>query len=223
MKKVKSIIALMGVCMLLFSFRNNINTNTNSDNLEEIKIGTQTWATKNLDVSTFRNGDIIPEAKTNEEWIAAGDSGKPAWCYYNDPENEKLYGKLYNWYTVNDSRGLAPKGWHIPSDSEWTILTDYLGGKAVAGTKMKSTSGWNDFDGKAGNGTNASGFAGLPGGCYIDDGRFGFIGSQGFYWSSSEDDTNDAWFRSLGNHNGIVFRYNDNKEVGCSVRCLLRD
>jgi uncharacterized protein (TIGR02145 family) len=84
---------------------------------QQIKIGTQIWATRNLDASTFRNGDTIPEAKTDEEWKAAGNDKKPAWCYYNnDPANGKKYGKLYNYYAVKDKRGLAPEGWHIPSD-----------------------------------------------------------------------------------------------------------
>jgi len=106
---------------------------------KSVKIGTQVWMTKNLDVSVFRNGDTIPEAKTNIEWIKAGDNQQPAWCYYdNDPANGAKYGKLYNWYAVNDSRGLAPTGWHVPSDAEWTQLKDFLGGIEVAGTKMKS-------------------------------------------------------------------------------------
>jgi len=115
---------------------------------QEIKIGTQTWTTKNLDVSKFRNGEAIPLAKTNAEWELAGLNQQPAWCYYeNKGENGTTYGKLYNGYAVNDPRGLAPSGYHIPTDAEWTILTDYLGGDSIAGAKMKSTSGWNSFDG----------------------------------------------------------------------------
>ena len=132
---------------------------------QTITIGTQVWMTKNLDVATFRNGDPIPQAKTDEEWEKAGENQQPAWCYYdNDPANGAKYGKLYNWYAVNDSRGLAPVGYHIPSDAEWTILTDFLGGEKVAGTKMKSTDFWADYEGNSGNGTNESGFSGLPGG-----------------------------------------------------------
>jgi uncharacterized protein (TIGR02145 family) len=106
---------------------------------QTVTIGTQVWMTKNLNVATFRNGDPIPEAKTDEEWERAGAEGKPAWCYYNnDPKNGTKYGKLYNWYAVNDPRGLAPSGYHVPPDAEWTILTDYLGGEYDAGTKVKS-------------------------------------------------------------------------------------
>jgi uncharacterized protein (TIGR02145 family) len=105
---------------------------------QSVTIGTQTWMTKNLDVATFRNGDAIPQAKTDEEWQAAGENKQPAWCYYdNDPKNGTKYGKLYNWYAVNDNRGLAPVGYHIPTDNEWTKLSDYLGGEDYAEKKMK--------------------------------------------------------------------------------------
>ena len=96
---------------------------------QDITIGTQTWTSKNLDVSTFRNGEAIPEAKSKEEWSKAGDNKTAAFCYYEyDSKNGKVYGKLYNWFAVNDSRGLAPIGYHIPSDKEWSTLIQYLGG-----------------------------------------------------------------------------------------------
>ncbi len=111
---------------------------------QTVTIGNQVWMTKNLDVSTFRNGDPIPQAKTAAEWKAADENKQPAWCYYdNDPANGAKYGKLYNWYAVNDSRGLAPAGYHIPSDVEWKQLTDFLGSEA--GKKMKSKSGWKSY------------------------------------------------------------------------------
>jgi hypothetical protein len=88
---------------------------------ESVRIGDQLWMTRNLDVDRFRNGDLIPHVKSDEEWIKAGENGQPAWCYYdNDPKNGKKYGKLYNWFAVNDPRGLAPKSWHVPTDEEWT-------------------------------------------------------------------------------------------------------
>jgi uncharacterized protein (TIGR02145 family) len=186
---------------------------------EEVTIGNQIWMAKNLDVSTFRNGDPIPEAKTNEEWEKAGENQQPAWCYYdNDPANGEKYGKLYNWYAVNDSRGLAPAGYHIPSDYEWTTLSDYLGGTAdtTAGTKMKSISGWE----VNGNGTNESGFSGLPGGCRDDGGTFYGIGEYGNWWSSTEFSTASAPARGLFYYNSPVGRHYDGKEYGLSVRCL---
>lgn len=179
-----------------------------------VKIGNQEWMAKNLDVDCYANGDPIPQVQNPEEWknLKTG-----AWCYYNnDPENGKIYGKLYNWFAVNDPRGLAPKGWKIPSDEEWLILTEFLGGKDVSGTKMKSTSGWA-IDG---NGTNESGFSGLPGGFRYYDGYFYFIGDYGDWWSSTEYDTYYAWNRYLYRNNDILDRYYYNKTVGLSCRCL---
>jgi uncharacterized protein (TIGR02145 family) len=184
---------------------------------QTVAIGTQVWMTKNLDVSKFRNGDPIPEAKTEEEWRAYNGAREPAWCYYNnDPKNGKKFGKLYNWYAVNDARGLAPAGWHIPSDDEWTILTDYFGGESVASYKMKSKSGWENN----GNGTNSSGFSGLPGGYRNIDGAFNYIGRLGYWWSSTESDADIAWDRVLLYGNGDVNRGSSLKGRGLSVRCL---
>jgi uncharacterized protein (TIGR02145 family) len=179
----------------------------------EVTIGTQVWTTKNLDVSTFRNGDPIPEAKTMEEWEKAGKNKQPAWCYYdNDSSNGAKYGKLYNWYAVNDPRGLAPNGYHIPTDAEWTILEEYLG--KDAGEKMKSTSGWKY------NGTNSSGFSGLPGGYRNFNGSFYDVGKNGYWWSSTENVTINAWFRALYYDDGVVNRNYHLKDLGLSVRCL---
>lgn len=117
-------------------------------NLKSVVIGTQTWTTENLNISTFRNGDPIPEAKTDEEWEMSGPqkNEQPAWCYYNnDPVNGAKYGKIYNWIAVNDPRGLAPLGWHVPDEKEWIILMNYLGGAEGAGNKLKSNKGWHNY------------------------------------------------------------------------------
>lgn len=188
---------------------------------KEVTIGKQVWMTQNLNVDKFRNGDPIPEAKTDEEWSKAGENGEPAWSYYNNnPDNGDRYGKLYNWYAVNDPRGLAPEGWKIPSDEEWSRLADFLGGESVAGTKMKSTDFWADYEGKSGNGTNESGFSGLPGGNRGGNGTFANVGKTGGWWSSTEDDTYVAWARSLSYNYGGVFRLDGGKDYGFSVRCL---
>ena len=114
--------------------------------IKQVKIGTQTWMGQNLNVDRFRNGDPIPEAKTNEEWQKAIENKQPAWCYYgNSVANGVKYGKLYNWFAVNDPRGLAPAGWHVPTKDEWFILINYLGGYKIAGTKLKSTSGYISY------------------------------------------------------------------------------
>ena len=195
---------------------------------QTITIGSQVWMTKNLDVSTFRNDDPIPEAKTNEEWEKAGENQQSAWCYYdNDTANGAKYGKLYNWYAVTDSRGLAPVGYHIPTSAEWTKLTDFLGGESVAGTKMKSKSGWNDYRGKSGNGTNSSGFNGLPGGSRSYFGSFNDIGYYGNWCWFSEYYWDGGWYRYLSffkgsvgsNHRDLHDQTKESSE-GFSVRCL---
>jgi uncharacterized protein (TIGR02145 family) len=183
----------------------------------DVKIGTQVWTSKNLDVSTFRNGEAIPEVKSKEEWVKAGENKQAAWCYYdNDSKNGKVYGKLYNWYAVTDSRGLAPKGYHIPSDAECTVLTDFLGGDNKAGEKIKSKTGWQ----KNGNGTNSSGFNALPGGARNTNGTFTSIGKYGSWWSSTEGSTGFAWSRYLGYLDGSVGRGSDDRREGFSVVCL---
>jgi uncharacterized protein (TIGR02145 family) len=181
-----------------------------------IKIGTQNWMSKNLDVSTFRNGDPILEITTASEWKSAGEKKNPAYCYFEfDESNGKKYGKLYNWYALNDSRGLAPEGYHIPSDAEWTILTDYLGGEKIAGFKMKSKDGWQNN----GNGDNSSRFNGLPGGYRYGNGTFENIGEDGYWWSSTKFGY-DAFARYLYCYTSPVYRYQTSKEKGFSVVCL---
>jgi uncharacterized protein (TIGR02145 family) len=127
-----------------------------------------------------------------------------------------MYGKLYNWYAVNDPRGLAPEGYHIPSDAEWSVLTEYLGGEQIAGFKMKSTTGWANN----GNGDNSSGFNGLPGGYCDGNGDFNNMSDYGSWWSSSENNSNGAWSRGLRGYNTKVLRYDDSKNYCFSVRCL---
>ena len=182
-----------------------------------IVIGTQTWTTKNLDVDTFRNGEAIPEAKTFNDWQAAGDNNQPAWCYYeNDVVNGNKYGKLYNWYAVNDARGLSPSGWHIPTDLEWTVLFTFLGGNEAAGKKMKSSSGWS----RDGNGTNSIGFTGLPSGSRNYYGAFGDVGYFGSWWSASETNGAFAWIRFLDHKYINRNRSYCGKSSGLSVRCV---
>ena len=191
--------------------------NTPVINLKFVLIGKQSWTSENLNVDRFRNGDLIPKAKTIREWEAADNAKSPAWCYYdNDPNNGAKYGKLYNWYAVNDTRGLAPTGWHVPTEAEWTILSDFLGGENQAGTKMKSTSGWS----ASGNGSNSSGFSCLPGGVRISLGDFFNVGGSGVWWSASEYDGSDALCRELDANDSNLYRGKSSKDNGFSVRCV---
>jgi uncharacterized protein (TIGR02145 family) len=181
-----------------------------------VTIGKQTWAVANLTVTTFQNGDSIPEAKTNKEWVAAGEAGKPAWCYYNnDPKSGLKYGKLYNWFAVNDPRELAPAGWKLATDADWVQLVNSVGGQSLAGTRMKTTSGWSEGN----NGTNESGFTGLPGGYRVENGTFVNLGSIGTWWSSTESKTFEAidFYLALS---GSLSRGSTPKQRGESVRCI---
>ena len=253
---------------------------------QTVTIGSQVWMTKNLNVDKFRNGDPIPQAKTDEEWENARENKHPAWCYYeNDPANGAKYGKLYNWYAVNDSRGLTPEGWKIPSDEDWNRLTDFLGGKWKASTKMKTQpnyeikirfveeggydetkwvscnncSYWTQNQ-KANNpcnvcrnqrgrlvktgkyipttkrkiedkinigwdGTNESGFSGLPGGYRgskysTKNSLFFRIGETGYWWSSTEYNNYHFGSFHILYSNGSVDKGIEYKGNGYSVRCL---
>jgi len=196
---------------------------------ESVRIGNQEWMTRNLDVDRFRNGDLIPHIKSNEEWKKAGKNGQPAWCYNdNDTDNGKKYGKLYNWYAVNDPRGLAPEGWHVPTDKEWKILVEFLG--KDEGYKMKSVDGWKDWEERDGkiknvNGDNSSGFNGLPGGRRGTAGQFDYITYDAFFWSATERDSINAWLRHLycyyGDLNWDIYMNIYSKSDGASVRCLM--
>ncbi len=190
-------------------------TDIDGNTYKTVQIGNQCWMAENLRTSSYSNGSVIPNVKENEKWATLNTG---AWCNYdNNQFNDHTYGKLYNWYTVADQRNVCPTGWHIPSDDEWTILNNYLGGDDVAGVKMKSTYMWKNN----GNGLNSSGFNGLPGGyCNNADGNFHDFGFSGKWWSSSEFLTTKAWFRNLNYNNGIAYRNYDSKPNGFSVRCL---
>ena len=175
-----------------------------------VQIGDQCWFAENLRTTTYLNGDAISQNLSDGDWQST-TSGAMAF-YISGP----AYGGLYNWYAVDDARGLCPSGWHVPTDEEWTILTDHLGGELVAGGQMKSNYGWND----GGNGTNSSGFSGLPGGTRNFNGNFNGAGVDGYWWSSSPFGSS-AWYRYLGYVGEVVYReYFGNLRYGFSVRCV---
>ncbi len=189
--------------------------------ITSVTIGTQIWSNKNLDVVRYRNGDPIPQVTDPSQW---GNLTTGAWCWYNNDSATyaATYGRYYNWYAVNDPRGLAPLGWHVPSETEWTILTNYLGGDSVAGGKMKSTTGWNVPNTGA---TNSSGFAGLPGGVRFNFGAggYGFAndGVYGIWWSAGGFST-FAWYCGLYNDRANAQISPNPKSMGHSVR-VVRD
>ena len=196
-------------------------TSPAADEFKTVTIGTQEWMAKNLNIGAFRNGEPIPEAKTKMHWEAAYKNEAAAWCYYNNnPANGKKFGRLYNWYAVNDPRGLCPDGWHVPRDKEWAVLVSSLGGENSAGPKMKSSTGWNG----GGSGNNSSGFTGLPGGerLYKDAG-FYHIDNIGFWWSSTKNDKWNAWYRALHYRYTLAGRDSGGMNTGFSVRCVRND
>jgi uncharacterized protein (TIGR02145 family) len=180
-------------------------------------IGTQEWMGENLKTSRYCNGDLIPNITDSTQW-SGHTTG--AWCNLNNDNSlDSIFGKLYNWYTVLDSRNVCPCGWHVPSDAEWTILIDYLGGFQVAGGKMKTADFqyWLPYNFDA---TNESGFSGLPGSSRNEDGLFSPTGEFGFWWSSSEFNTSFARYIFLMSYSGNSNQPYGYKKKGFSVRCL---
>ena len=174
-----------------------------------VAIGDQCWFAENLRSDNYRSGAAIPGNLTDDQWKTT-TAGAQA-VYENDPKRLSTYGRLYNWYAVNDARGLCPSGWHVPSDEEWTALTEALGGEAVAGGQM-NFGGLNDL--------NSDGFAALPGGFrYSNTGRFGDLGYMASWWSSASSDSY-AWSRGVGTGLSFVSRQANDVHFGFSVRCV---
>jgi uncharacterized protein (TIGR02145 family) len=184
-----------------------------------VVIGTQTWMVENLKTTKYRNGDQIPNVTVNTSWQGLTTG---AYCWYNNDAAtfKATYGALYNWYSVADSRNIAPTGWHVPTDAEWTTLTDYLGGTTIAGGKLKETgtAHWRTPNTDA---TNSSGFTALPGGGRTyNAGTFLGVGNNGYWWSSTASDATDAWNRYLYYSWANASRYDNWRQNGFSVRCV---
>jgi uncharacterized protein (TIGR02145 family) len=189
----------------------------NGDEYPIVKIGGQIWMAENLKATNYNDGTDIPLVEDENTWVSLST---PAYCwYYNDESTYgNTYGALYNWYTAETGK-LCPTGWHVPSDAEWTTLTDYLGGESVAGGKLKETGTEHWLSPNIGA-TNETGFTALPGGYRSYDGPFNNIGRYGYWWSASEYDTYLARRRSMCYNNSNVPRDLSSKKIGFSVRCL---
>ena len=182
-----------------------------------VVIGTQVWMVENLKTTKYRNGNTITNVTTGTAW-AASTTG--AYCWYNNNSTYKaLFGALYNWYAVYDSRGIAPLGWHVPTDAEWTTLTTFLSGESVSGGKLKET-GTTHWSSPNTGATNETGFLALPGGNINISGAFSLLLNNGFWWSSTEYSTTNSWFRTIYSTNATMTRANDSKRIGLSVRCI---
>jgi uncharacterized protein (TIGR02145 family) len=180
---------------------------------QTVKIGKQVWMAENLKVTKYRNGDSIPDETITNAW---GSLRTGAYC---NAIRWEINGRLYNWYAADDSRNLAPVGWHIPSDAEWTTLTTFLGGLSVAGGKLKEKGLTNWRTPNAGA-NNSSGFTALPGGIRSSDGSFNNIGALGYWLTSTSYDLNNAWYRLMSCNDSTVIRGSFSKYYGYSVRCV---
>ncbi|MBK8504692.1 MAG: fibrobacter succinogenes major paralogous domain-containing protein [Saprospiraceae bacterium] len=180
-------------------------------------IGSQIWMKENLKTAKFRNGDPIPEVDSGSSWAALTTG---AFCWYeNDGDSEYAYGKLYNWYAVNDSRKLCPVGWHIPTEADWNALITFLGGVNLAGGKMKET-GLQLWDDPNTGATNESGFSGLAGGLRNFSGNFVFMGGSGSWWGTPAGNFGDAYTQSLNTNTTSAVNYYEDRRSGASVRCI---
>jgi uncharacterized protein (TIGR02145 family) len=207
--------------LLLFTFLFSCDSDNNSNNsfpvsCDSVIIGSQVWMGCNLNVDHYRNGDPIPQVTDSTQWVNT-DSG--AWCYYNNSRAiGAIYGKLYNWYAVHDSRGLAPVGWHVPSNAEWSILLDYLGGEKIAGGKLKDIgTAWNSPNTGA---TNDNGFSALPGGHRFLNGSFYALGTFGSWWTASVGNIAGGYFRYMRYDSANVVSWYGDMNTGISVRCV---
>jgi uncharacterized protein (TIGR02145 family) len=196
-------------------------TDVENNTYKTVTIGTQQWMAENLKVSKYSDGTDIPKEPDNAKWSQLSTG---AWAYYgNDATKNAKYGKLYNWYalskTKNGNKNVCPTGWHVPTDTEWTVLTDYLGGANVAGGKMKEmgTTSWNSPNTDA---TNLSLFSALPGGYRSWNGGYTDVSGSGNWWSSTGDISDSDWGRGLGSWDGSARRITFYKPSGLSVRCL---
>lgn len=220
--KKNIIITVLGIIFVITL--QSCSKDSTASTIATVTIGNQVWMQKNLNVDQYRNGDPIPQVTDPSQWANLTTG---AWCYYdNDPANGAIYGKLYNWYAVNDPRGLAPEGFHVPTIDEWNILSNYLdpnpnieAGTNNAGSALKEI-GVTHWASPNTGATNNSGFTALPGGFFNEFGS-SLLRNYGFWWSATEYSTNESW------NVGLYYDYADlglllynNKMTGISVRCI---
>lgn len=207
----------------MWDFKKNIYKSRREDiapsSCIDVTIGTQIWTSCNLNVDTYRNGDPIPEVSDPVAWAALTTG---AWCWYaNDSANGPIYGKLYNWYAVNDPRGLAPVGYHIPTNAEWTTLSNYLGGLSTFGAAIKET-GTTHWRTPNTGATNSSGFTALGASWRDINGTFATLTNEGYWWSSTAFGVGNSYSRFVNFNTATGFNVQNNVKDGLSVR-LIKD
>ena len=221
MKQNITIIAGLLVSLIFTAVKAQTVKDINGNVYKTVTIGSQTWMTENLKTTNYSDGTAIPFVSDNTAWVNRDSIAitTPAYYWYNNDSTYKdIYGALYNWYALKTNK-LCPAGWHVPSDAEWSKLTDYLGGENVAGGKLKE-SGYSHWTEPNTDATNESGFNALPGGSRFMDGKFKLVNEGGNWWSSSEYNSERAWFRGLNNNIELVIKGPLEKPTGISVRCV---
>ncbi len=212
-------IILIFIC-LLFVMNNRAQTVTDYDGnvYSVIVIGSQAWLKENLKTTHYRNGVVIPHIPGGANWASLTSGAR---CYYDNDSSsyDSVYGVLYNWFTVNNSNGLCPEGWHVPTDGEWTVAENFLGGSGIAGGAMKEAGTLHWLSPNAGA-TNSSGFTGLPGGMLSTTYAFQYIRENGLWWTSTLQPPAYAWGRYFYYMNTGVERDPVPKTIALSIRCI---
>ncbi len=187
---------------------------------QTVIIGGQEWMAENLVTAFYSNGDPIPNVPDAMEWSQLQNNG--AWCDYNNtPSYSKIYGKLYNWHAVADPRNVCPTGWHVPSNNDFIVLSDYLGGQQIAGGKLKETGTEHWMEPNAGA-TNETGFAFLPSPQRFESGNFVYEYKRdiGFLWTTSSRSWTYGWIWSAGYNSLDIWNYSIDMNRGLPVRCI---
>jgi uncharacterized protein (TIGR02145 family) len=214
--KIVNLFAIAFILTGLIGCKTNSLKDIDGNVYKTVVIGTQVWMKENLKTTRFNDGTGIPLVTVYDKWI---ELTTPSFCWYNnDSTNKKVYGALYNWYAV-DTKKLCLEGWHVPDDSEWTELMNFLEKPEIVGNKLKETgtSHWKSPNSEA---NNESGFTALPGGFRSYNGSFNYQRIGGYWWSSTQYTDANVYFWNLRYKFGYVYRYISDKTNGFSVRCI---
>jgi uncharacterized protein (TIGR02145 family) len=226
MKKNHKILIILAVSLnlpilLLISCKkdadNNVIVDKDGNSYKTVQIGTQTWMAENLRTTTYQDGTSITYSPDAAAWSASTD----AYCWYDNDEtaHKESDGALYSQYAVVSTKGLCPTGWHVPSDSEWTILMEYLGGTAIAGGKLKKQ-GTDEWTSPNTGADNSTGFTALPSGFRATSGYFEFLNTYGFWWSTDSHSDEQGYTWVVNNMNTNFYKNIWSKHAGYSVRCI---
>jgi len=218
-------LSLMGFVLILLNSckKSNDSAITVADKdgnvYKAVTIGTQVWMAENLKTTKYLNGDSIGTTSQPTSNISGESNPEYQWAFGGNESNVATYGLLYTWYAATDTRNVCPAGWHVPTNVEFTTLMTYLGGDTIAGRKLKET-GTTHWASPNTGATNETGFTALPGGYHGYEGSYNFMGYTGYFWSSTEVDANNAWYRGLYYNGSYDHNLSTSKMVGFAVRCI---